>query len=88
MKLALDLGVPPARIDTIIDFEAAKQYGVKSAGNADAASSQIVAELAGLVAQGRLEVPIAKVYPLSEVRAAYRDLEQRHTLGKIVLRPD
>jgi NADPH:quinone reductase-like Zn-dependent oxidoreductase len=88
VKLALDLGVPPDRIDTIIDFEAAKQYGVKSAGNADAASSKVVAELAGLVAQGRLEVPIAKVYPLSEVRAAYRDLEQRHTLGKIVLRPD
>jgi NADPH:quinone reductase-like Zn-dependent oxidoreductase len=87
VKLALDLGVPPDRIDTIMDFEAAKQYGVKSAGNADAASSQVVAELAGLVAQGRLEVPIAKVYPLSEVRAAYRDLEQRHTLGKIVLRP-
>jgi NADPH:quinone reductase-like Zn-dependent oxidoreductase len=40
------------------------------------------------VADGRLEIPIARIYPLSEVRAAFRDLEQRHTLGKIVLRPD
>jgi hypothetical protein len=27
------------------------------------------------------------VYPLAEVRAAYTELERRHTLGKIVLRP-
>ncbi len=36
---------------------------------------------------GRLEVPIAGVDPLTEVRAAYRELERRHTLGKIVLAP-
>jgi hypothetical protein len=27
------------------------------------------------------------VYPLAEVREAYTELERRHTLGKIVLRP-
>jgi len=32
-------------------------------------------------------VPIAKTYPLTEVREAYRDLEKRHTLGKIDLVP-
>jgi NADPH:quinone reductase-like Zn-dependent oxidoreductase len=37
--------------------------------------------------EGRLEVPIANVYPLTEVRDAYRKLERRHTRGKIVLRP-
>ena len=30
---------------------------------------------------------IAATYPLDEVRAAYELLEQRHTLGKIVLLP-
>ena len=85
VKLALDLGVARDRIDTIIDFEAAKEYGVKSEGNAEAATSQVVAQLAAWVVEGRLDVPIAKTYPLSEVRAAYRDLEQRHTRGKIVL---
>jgi NADPH:quinone reductase-like Zn-dependent oxidoreductase len=38
-------------------------------------------------AGGLLEVPIAKVYPLAEVRDAYRELEQHHTRGKIVLTP-
>jgi D-arabinose 1-dehydrogenase-like Zn-dependent alcohol dehydrogenase len=32
-------------------------------------------------------VPIAEVIPLDEVQRAYRTLEQRHTRGKIVLRP-
>jgi NADPH:quinone reductase-like Zn-dependent oxidoreductase len=27
------------------------------------------------------------VYPLDQVQAAYRTLEERHTRGKIVLRP-
>jgi NADPH:quinone reductase-like Zn-dependent oxidoreductase len=47
----------------------------------------VLTELVGLIAEGRLEIPIAKTYPLTEVREAYRDLEQRHTLGKIVLKP-
>ena len=47
----------------------------------------MLAELAELIVEGRLEVPIAKVYPLAEVRQAFRELEERHTLGKIVLRP-
>jgi len=45
----------------------------------------VLAQLAGLLAAGRLEIPIAKVYPLAEVRDAYRNLEQRHTRGKIIL---
>jgi NADPH:quinone reductase-like Zn-dependent oxidoreductase len=88
VKLAIDLGVAPDRIDTIIDFAAAKTYGVKTEGNSVAANSEVVAELAKLVATGRLEIPIAKVYPLAEVQAAFRELEERHTLGKIVLRPN
>jgi NADPH:quinone reductase-like Zn-dependent oxidoreductase len=87
IELALSLAVKPDRINTIIDFAGAKKYGVKSEGNAVASSAGVLAELVGLVAEGRLEVPIAKTYPLADVQAAYRDLEERHTLGKIVLRP-
>jgi NADPH2:quinone reductase len=47
----------------------------------------VLAELAQLIADGRLEIPIAGAYPLGRVRDAYRELEQRHTLGKIVLHP-
>ena len=87
VELALKLGVAKNRIDTIIDFAAAAKYGVKTEGNHEAANAEVLAQLAGLLAAGRLEIPIARVYPLAEVREAYRDLEQRHTRGKIVLEP-
>ena len=82
-----ELGVPPQRVDTIIDFAAVDKFGVKAAGNRDASDAGVLAELANLVAAGELQVPIAEVFPLDEVRRAYRTLEQRHTRGKIVLRP-
>ncbi|GAS95882.1 Zn-dependent oxidoreductase, NADPH:quinone reductase [Mycolicibacterium canariasense] len=88
VALAVDeLGVAPERVDTIIDFAAIEQYGVLGVGSAEASTAAVLAELADLVAAGELEVPIAKVYPLDQVRAAYRDLEERHTRGKLVLRP-
>ena len=87
VELALRLGVAKNRIDTIIDFAAAAKYGVKTEGSHEAATADVLAQLAGLLAAGRLEIPIAKVYPLADVRAAYRELEQRHTRGKIVLEP-
>src|SRR6185312_13458441 len=82
-----ELGIDPQRVDTIIDFAAIDRFGVKGEGNADASDARVLAELAGLVAEGELEVPVAAVYPLDQVKEAYRALEQRHTRGKIVLRP-
>jgi NADPH:quinone reductase-like Zn-dependent oxidoreductase len=87
VELALELGVAPDRIDTIVDFSAVEKLGVKSEGNAAGASAQTLAELAGLIGAGALEIPIARVYPLDQVRDAYRELEQGHTRGKIVLTP-
>ncbi len=87
VQLALDLGVSPERIDTIINFAAVERYGVKAEGGSTAASATVLAELADLIARGRLVVPIAKVYPLDDVRDAYQELEGHHTHGKIVLRP-
>ena len=87
VELAIDLGVSPNRIDTIIDFPAAKKYGVKTDGNQVGAKAPVLAELAELIATGRLEIPIARVYHLADVREAYRELEQHHTRGKIVLVP-
>jgi NADPH:quinone reductase-like Zn-dependent oxidoreductase len=87
VELAVELGVPPQRIDTIIDYAAAQEHGAKTDGNAAGARPEVLEELAALIAEGKLEVPIAGVYPLAEVREAYRTLEKRHTRGKIVLRP-
>ncbi len=87
VEKALELGVPADRIDTIVNFAAVEKYGVKSEGNNDAASADVLSELTGLLAKGILEIPIAATYPLSDVRAAYRELERQHTRGKIVLVP-
>jgi NADPH:quinone reductase-like Zn-dependent oxidoreductase len=87
VALALDLGVPPGRINTVIDFAAAQEYGTHADGNAAAHEPEVLAELARDVAEGRLEIPIARVYPLAQVQDAFRELEKRHTRGKIVLHP-
>jgi NADPH:quinone reductase len=87
VQLAIELGVAPDRIDTIIAMEAAKEYGTKTEGNAAGTSLEILSEMADLVASGQITVPIAATYPLEDVRKAYIDLEQRHTRGKIVLIP-
>jgi NADPH:quinone reductase-like Zn-dependent oxidoreductase len=68
VDLALELGVAPSRIDTIIDFAAGEKHGVKLEGNMDGASAEVLAILAGLIADGELEVPIAGVYPLAHVQ--------------------
>jgi len=86
-ELALELGVEPSRIDTIANFEAVARYGVKAEGNAAGASASVLAELAGLIAAGELEVPIAATFPLDRVQDAYRRLAEGHILGKIVLLP-
>jgi NADPH:quinone reductase-like Zn-dependent oxidoreductase len=82
-----ELGVDPRRVDTIIDFPAIERFGVKGEGNADAADATVLSELADLIVAGELEVPVAEEYPLDQVQEAFRRLEQRHTRGKIVLRP-
>jgi NADPH:quinone reductase-like Zn-dependent oxidoreductase len=87
VQLALELGVEPSRIDTIANFQAVQRYGVKAEGNAAGASASVLAELAGLIADGQLEVPITATFPLDRVQDAYRRLAEGHLLGKIVLLP-
>ena len=87
VDLAIGLGVDPQRINTIADFDAVQRLGVHGQGTHAIASSALLAELADLVADGSLEIPIADTFPLDQVRDAYRELAARHTHGKIVLLP-
>jgi NADPH:quinone reductase-like Zn-dependent oxidoreductase len=87
VQLALELGVEASRIDTIANFEAVARYGVKSEANAAGASASVLAELAGLIAGGELELPITATFPLDRVQDAYQRLAEGHILGKIVLLP-
>ncbi|MDQ8045812.1 MAG: NADP-dependent oxidoreductase [Solirubrobacteraceae bacterium] len=87
VELALRLGVAKDRIDTIIDFAAVEEHGVKGEGQAQAQSAAVLGDLAGLIAAGELELPVERTYPLEQVQDAYRELGKRHTHGKIVLIP-
>jgi NADPH:quinone reductase-like Zn-dependent oxidoreductase len=88
VELALALGVGVERIDTIVDYAAAAKHGVKTDGGAETGpGAKVLAEMADLIADRHLEVPVTNVYPLAQVREAYTELERRHTRGKILLRP-
>jgi NADPH2:quinone reductase len=87
VQLAVDLGVAPDRIETIISRAKANELGTKAAGSGDASTTDVLSQMAELVASGQIEIPIAATYPLEKVRDAFAELEQRHTNGKIVLIP-
>lgn len=88
VELALEeLGVAPARVDTIARFDAVEKYGIKAEGNAAGANATVLAGLASMVAAGKLEIPLAGTYPLTQVREAFAKLETGHIRGKIVLLP-
>jgi NADPH:quinone reductase-like Zn-dependent oxidoreductase len=87
VDLAVDeLGIKPDRVDTIIDWDAGARLGT----HVDAMSTVddvggVITELASLIEQGEVSIPIAATFPLQDVRQAYELLAQRHTRGKIVL---
>lgn len=84
IRTALALGIPAGRINTIADHAAVEELGVQGVGG----GGKTAAELAGFArhaAEGELVVPIRSTYRLSQVVAAYRDLETGHGLGKVVL---
>ncbi len=87
VQLAIELGVAPERVNTVIDMAAAAKYGTRADGNRAAGTPQALAELASLVDKGELEVPIAATYSLDQVHQAFEQLDQRHTHGKIILLP-
>lgn len=87
VQLAVDLGVAPERIDTIISFQKAAEVGAKTEGSAEASTQEVLSEIADLIVSGAIEFDIAATYPLDRVADAFAELEQRHTHGKIVLVP-
>ena len=87
LELAVDLGIPRDRIETIASFEKAQELGVKAEGSGTASTREVLTEMADLAASGAIEIPIAATYPLDRVADAFAELEQRHTRGKIVLLP-
>ncbi len=84
---AIALAGDVARVITIADDNAA-DHGVRFTG-ADPAdrAPEALPELAALMADGRLDVPIWRSYPLAQAEQAHADIEARRNHGKIVLLP-
>jgi len=82
---AVELGVPVERINTIIDWDAAEQFGAKAEGMRAVDPRQVLTDLAARMARGEISLPVYARFPLAEVRAAYDRLAVGHGLGKIVL---
>jgi NADPH2:quinone reductase len=87
VELAIDLGVPTERVNTIISFAKAAEVGAKTEGSSEASTPAVLQEIADLIVSGALDFDVAATYPLDRVVDAFTELEQRHTHGKIVLLP-
>lgn len=72
--------MPDERITTI----AAQVDGITPANGANAPHGAIE-EIAGLIAAGRLRVPIAADFPVEQIRAAAELQAGRHVHGKVVI---
>lgn len=81
----LELGVPPERINTIVEAGAREELGLAPfAYNRKAA---VLERAVADVAAGVLRLPIDQTYPIDLVRDAFELLESRHLTGKVVILP-
>jgi NADPH:quinone reductase-like Zn-dependent oxidoreductase len=80
-----ELGVKPGRVETVVDLGAARRFHALDAGAESVARAHVLDELVHLIQYRQLEVPIAASLPLEDVQTAYKELEEHHTHGKIVL---
>ena len=86
VELALALGVPASRINSVAIDDGAATYGISTVGGGGKTAAEL-AELAKLAASGKLVLPIRATFPFAQVQAAYEELDHGHGLGKIVLVP-
>ncbi len=71
VQLAVDLGVPPERVNTIISFAKAAEVGAKTEGSGEASTPAVLQEIADLIVSGALDFDVAATYPLDRVVDAF-----------------
>ncbi|MGN6425808.1 MAG: NADP-dependent oxidoreductase [Leifsonia sp.] len=86
IEAGLELGVPVERINTIAAFGPAAQ-GAQTVGGYAAGNDEL-AEVADLLAENELVLPIDSIYPIERTGEAYGRLEAGHVRGKIVIVTD
>jgi NADPH:quinone reductase-like Zn-dependent oxidoreductase len=93
VDVSLTLVPDRSRIVTIAAFARAPQEGIRLIGGGPGADpgEEIRAaarlQLTALVRAGRLEVVVARTFPLAEAAAAHRESRNGHAAGKLVLLP-
>jgi NADPH:quinone reductase-like Zn-dependent oxidoreductase len=86
IEAALDLGVPIERVNSIAVFGPAA-HGAKNVGGRAAGNDELT-ELADLLAENELVLPIDSIYPIERTVEAYARLEAGHVRGKVVVVTD
>lgn len=79
-------GIAPGGVDAELDRIG--DDALANVSSAEPGGLAILETIAGMVADRRIVVPLAALYPLSDVQDAYRELEAGHAHGKIVLTMD
>ena len=75
------------RVVTIVPDPEAAALGVHLSSSAmnDPLATHGLAAAVELAAEGRLQIPVAATFPLTDVAAAHELSETRHARGKIIL---
>jgi NADPH:quinone reductase-like Zn-dependent oxidoreductase len=80
---AIELGVPIDRINTIAAFGPGAR-GARTVGGSAATNADLI-EIAELLAENELVLPIDSIFPIERTAEAYGRLETGHVRGKIVI---
>jgi len=87
IPVSIDLAGGPARVLTLVAFDAADTGVQIYQGEREQAGTQGLQEIVGLIAQDRMRVPIWRTYALEQAAAALDVSRSGHLGGKIVLLP-
>ena len=79
-------GISPGGVDAELDRIGDDELA--NVPSADPGGLTILERVAGMVADRKIVVPLAALYPFANVQDAYRELEAGHAHGKIVLTMD
>jgi NADPH:quinone reductase-like Zn-dependent oxidoreductase len=74
-------------VTTLTDpsHDKAKEHGVRATRYTVEADGRELAEIVELVTSGKVRPHVAKTYPLNQARDALREVEEGHSVGKVVL---
>jgi NADPH:quinone reductase-like Zn-dependent oxidoreductase len=84
LPVSVELAGGPDRVLTIARYTDLPDGVTLHTGGGDDLPAALT-EILALIGEGRLEVPIARTYPLEEAAAALEASEHGHTAGKMVL---